>query len=67
MCGRAWLLVSLFVRSLESTRMECYGDPQFVFSTKIGWKEVFWGPVSLFASTKRRDFHDLVVYFSCFF
>ena len=25
-----------------------------------------WGPVFIFASTKRRDFHDLVVYFSIF-
>ena len=64
MCGRDWLLVSLFVCSLESTGMECHGDAQFVFSTKIGWKEVLGGAVSIFASTKRRDFHDLVVYFS---
>ena len=41
-CGRAWLLVSLFVCSLESTGMECHGDPQFVFSTKIRWKEVLF-------------------------
>ena len=54
-CGRAWLLVSLFVRSLESTRMECHGDPQLAFRTKIGWwwSFFFWGGqfFSLFAST----------------
>ena len=60
MCGRYWLFVSLFICGRESARMECYGDPQFVWHSG-GWNGAFGGQCFFLHPQKRRKFPRVVI------